>query len=179
MDQDAVIVQLRNHCPLFANNVAGAAQFERSVQDETWMPTPAAYVVPLDQESSDNQSQTGLKQVITDRIGVIVCFDSSADRRGQIASNQINITRAAIFSALLNWHIDPTRSAQGLYYGGARRLDFDRARLFWQYEFCFDEQYTDADGFQLIGQPLVGFDKDYLDPMGRILAHQFVPIPKA
>ena len=178
MNLDAIVTQLRAYAPIFNTNVAGAAQFDEAVSGQTWMPAPAAYVVPMPQEATENLSRTGLKQVITDRIGVCVLIDSSADRRGQAAAGQVITIRAAIFAALLNWHIDPTRSTQGMYFGGARAMDFDRARLFWQFDFCLDEQFTDADGFQLPpGVPLVEFDKTYKTPAGKTLAVQHVLTP--
>jgi hypothetical protein len=55
----ATIEQLRAYCPLFGGRVAGAADFQKGLRDYNEnMPLPAAYVLPLDQESDGNRDQT-------------------------------------------------------------------------------------------------------------------------
>ena len=128
---------------------------------ETW-PTsttgkfvyPVAVVIPLADEVTDNQELDGNIQTVTETIGVIVEFDSTADRRGQTAVSQVEAMKYSLFSALLNWAVNPARGARGLYYAGGELVTFDRARLFWMWRFSFDAQISDADGFQISGDPL-------------------------
>lgn len=156
MDLNAAILQLRKHVPMFGGDpvtgangrVAGAADFAQAIEDQAWMELPAAYVIPLDEDSDENPPGPGLDQHISERIGVIVELDNRADRRGQASAAMFAAIRAAVFAALLNWRIDPVAAAQGLNYGGGRLLQFDRARLFYQWEFTLRRLLTDADGWQ-------------------------------
>jgi hypothetical protein len=157
-----IIAQLKTSAPLFAGNVAGAAEYERAVEDQTWLPLPAAYVIPLDTEAGPNDSMNGLFQVCTERIGIIVAMDNSADRRGQAPVATIDRVQAALFRAVLNWRPDSSIDNPGQPAGNPQldhetrgfRLDhanlvgWDRARLFYQWDFALDVTITDADGWQ-------------------------------
>lgn len=154
MNLDKVITQIKSTVTLFANNVAGAAAYAKGVSDQVWLPTPAAYIIPLDEEAEPNSQQTGLQQIITERIGIIIQVDNSGDRRGQEAVTEYDAVRSAIFKQILDWRPDwdpnnPTanREAKGLYYAGGRLVDFDRARLFYQFDFALDITVTEADGW--------------------------------
>lgn len=112
------------------------------------MDAPACYVVPLDESAGDNESMNGLWQEVEERIGVIVQF-STDDRRGQGAAEEFDTMKAAVKSAVLNWRPDVDRSSKGFRYaGGQLRDDFDRARLFYQWEFIIETLTTEEDGWQ-------------------------------
>jgi hypothetical protein len=163
MDLTAVITQLRTYCAVLGGRVGGAADFDTGVETVVQItdPTtgkfvyPVAVVIPLEDAASDNTLLDGNQQTVTETIGVIAEFDATADRRGQTAVSQVEAMKYSLFGALLNWLIDPTRSARGLYYAGGELVTFDRARLFWMFRFSFDAQISDADGFQISGDPLV------------------------
>lgn len=179
MNLDLVMTQLKAYAPLFAGRVAGAANFEEGLESQVWMGLPAAYVIPLDEDASENADAAGLRQTITERIGIIVELDNTTDRRGQAPAASLNDTRTAIFSAILNWHIEPDRSPYGIFFGGGHYLKSDRARLFYQFEFCLKNQITYADGFQqAAGVPLAMFQKTYADAeTGHVFAVQNVTPP--
>lgn len=165
MNLTNVIQQLRAYCPSLAGRVAGAADFAAGLESTVNMELPAAYVIPLDEEAEPNPAGPGLLQHVTERIGVIVEFDNSADRRGQGPAMSYDAMRAEIFAAILNWRPDldesnpsTNREAQGFYYGGGQLREFDRARLFYQWEFCLDTLVTDADGWQVNARPLAELD---------------------
>lgn len=160
MDLDAVVAQLKAYVPLLNGRVAGAAQFARSVEDQTWMAQTAAYVVPLDEDADENPPGSGLDQHVTERFGVIVSFTNEADRQGQHASSQFAPMRKALWAALLNWRVDPVSAPQGLQYAGGQLLDFDRARLFYQWSFSLHRLLTDADGWQVPAVSLFGIEYD-------------------
>lgn len=174
-----VIAQLRQYAPIFAENVAGSAGYNRGVSDQVWLQTPAAYVVPLEEDATENTDKgTGLRQWVTERVGVIIQLDNTADRRSQSSAEQLDVFKAAVFAALLNWHVEPKRSAQGLYYGGGEIMGSDRGRFFYQYTFCLRANIDQTDGFQITGTPLVLFDKKYTDPAtGKTLVEQHVTPP--
>jgi hypothetical protein len=166
MNLDVVILRIKALCPLFNGNVAGAAEYQQGVKDEAWLPPPAAYVIPLDDEAEDNLDLQGVDQFVTERIGVIVMFSNAAgvatgDRRGQTASELFNPIKWQLYGAMLNWRpnssvenigiVQPTdpgadHSAKGFAYAGGRLLDADLARLFYEWDFSIRVQITDADG---------------------------------
>lgn len=181
-----VIAQIKAVSTLFKGNVAGAAEYEKSVADQTWLPLPAAYVIPLDMDAGENKSLNGVYQICTERIGIIVAIDNSADRRGQGAVAGVDQVQKAIFSAILNWRPDSTidnpgswqatnpqadHETRGFRSDGAFLRGWDRARLFYEWDFALDVTITDADGWQPTGTPItsVGIHADLgapFDPNG-------------
>lgn len=166
MNLDVVISRLKALVPMFNGNVAGAAEYELGVHNQAWLPLPAAYVVPLDDEAHENTNMSGIQQTTIERIGVIVVFSNAAavaagDRRGQTATDLYNPTRWQLFTALLNWRANssddnpglilPTdpgadHSYRGMFFSGGKILGFDLARLTYQWDFGLEVLLTDADG---------------------------------
>lgn len=183
---DATISQLRAYCPPLNGNVAGAADFRLGLQNYNATmpapgPLPAAYVVPLDQDSDGNQVMTGLVQVVTKRVGVIVEFDASADRRGQDPAMSYDDMEAAIFGAVLNWLPEDCRTLnnQGYWFHGGRFLDLDRARLFYQWEFALNWQITDLDGWNPEAPPLTSIQVNVYNKPGALPVEDPPDVPAA
>lgn len=161
MNLDEIIVQLKTYCPTLGGNIAGAANFAVGIESATNLPLPSAFVIPLEDEAGENEELPGLRQVIGEKCGVVVCFANdvaagTGDRRGQIPARDVDAMRKEIFGAILNWK-PPDASlpaTKALQYAGGRLLDFDRARLFWQFDFRLDTLVTDSDGFIPGGPPL-------------------------
>lgn len=160
MNLQAVIEQIKANCPLFGGRVAGAAEFAAS-KDQVWMDLPACYVIPLEESAGENTISNALRQLITEQVGVVVEFDNRADRRGQSVAETFEDMKAGIFAAVLNWRLDPQRAARGLEYAGSRLLDFDRARLFYQWDFSLTSLITDKDGWQVPAEPLTLIDASF------------------
>lgn len=167
MNLDTVITQLRTYCAPLAGRVGGAADFDTGTEgvlaftDSTGaLAYPAAVVIPLDDDATDLDALPGpqLNQTVIERIGVVVEFDTTADRRGQAGVDQVQAMKYALHGAILNWNPEPLRSTNGLRYGGGRLLKLDRARLFWQFEYTLSVLLTDGDGFQLRGDPLTDIE---------------------
>lgn len=164
MKLDAAIAQLRLYAPVFGGRVAGAADFDRGLRDQVWLDYPAAYVIPLDEEATPNASGPGLIQTVTERIGVIIALSNLDDRRGQAPAATYEEMRAAIFGAVLNWRPDANSQPRGYAYGGGQLRDFDRGRLFYQFEFIIETQITDDDGWHPPQTPLTQIDLVGTDP---------------
>lgn len=177
MNLQKVIDQLRQNASIFGGRVAGAADFAQATEQQGWMGLPAAYVIPLDEDATPNEFGNGLEQHVTERIGVVVELDNSADRLSSKAVATLNEVRSAVWAALLNWRIDPDHGAQALYYGGGRVLDFDRARLFYQLELCLDRLLTDQEGWQEPTEPLTEIDVD-VQVGGREVPGIRIPLPQ-
>ena len=158
MNINIVIAQLRMYAHVFGGRVAGAADFANGLETNVWMDSPSAYVIPLDEDAQDNESNVGLVQRITERVGVIVALDNTADRRGQDAATSLHDLRSDIWAAVLNWRPDGSSQTKGFAYGGGQLRDFDRGRLFYQFEFTIETTVSDDDGWQADRIPLTEID---------------------
>lgn len=186
MNIDAVAAQIRTIATVFNSNVAGAAAYANGVNDQDWLPLPAAYVIPGDESADPSESMTGDYQLVRERVSVIVVlatmsaggqFDP-ADRRGQAAAAQVNVLRAAIFKAILNWRPNEdggdtitSPSSRGIYYVAGRFVDFDRARFRYELVFGLDTTITDDDGWRPTGVALTKVHGTFTDQIsGETLA---------
>ena len=158
MNLPDIVAQLRAAAPLFGGRVAGAADFATGLETQVWQDLPAAYVIPLDDEAEPNDAQNAIYQIVNERIGVIVEFENGVDRRGQTVTALYEPTRAGLFAALLNWNPDPTRAPRGFMYAGGHLIQFDRKRLFYQWEFNLPITITEVDGWQPDSTPLLEID---------------------
>jgi hypothetical protein len=162
---ETFIAQLRANAPLFGGRIAGAAEFYAGLKNyNTSMALPAAYVLPLGQEADGNPVMNGLIQIVHKSVGVAVELDAQTDRRGQAPVMQFDVIEAQIFRSVLNLFITDAancpRMTRGTQFLGARYLDLDRARLFYQWEFGLDWQISDADGVQTSSIPLAAIEVD-------------------
>jgi hypothetical protein len=157
MDIAAVISQISTHVTAFGGRVGGAANYalglEMTVNPEA---LPACYVFPIAEAAGPNQLKVGLVQLVEERIGVVVQLDATADRRGETAVLQVDDVKYLIFGAILNWSPYPvkTRTAQGFSYGGGQLINFDRSRLWYQYEFDLKTTISHEDGWVAPSVPL-------------------------
>jgi hypothetical protein len=194
---DQVAVQLRALAPIFEGNIAGAAGYTNGVSDQAWLPPPAAYAIPLDQEAGENTSMQGLQQIVHERFGVIVVLDIKkvggapvdlADRRGQAAAAYLDVIKYAICRAILNWRPDwdltnppADREGRGIYFisaGFPQDGAFDRARFFYQFIFGLDTTLTDLDGWQEAGVPLAGIQGAITNDAGTLAGFAVtLPVP--
>jgi hypothetical protein len=162
------IAQLRANAPVFQGRVAGAAEYFKGLRDyNTSLPMPAAYVLPLGYDAEPSRGMGGsLFQIVHTHIGVAVELNAERDRRGQDPAMQLEEIRAQIFASILNLFLPGCRASTGIYAVGARSLDLDRARSWWQWEFAYDDQITDLDGVQPDSVPLAGIEVDIFGPHG-------------
>jgi hypothetical protein len=166
-----VITQLRAAAPVFESRVAGAAQYANAIADQVWMERPAAYVLPLGMEASDNESMTGLWQMVTVKTGIVIDLDNSLDRRGQAPTDSVTTFFYDICKAILNWRPDwdPTNPSANVETRGFRFvsgdvIDMDRARLRYQFEFALDITLSDLEGWMPTGTPLTEIQADTQPP---------------
>lgn len=165
----AFISQLRSNAPIFGGRVGGSAEFYAGLKAyNTSMALPAAYVLPLGQEAEPNQVWNGLIQIVHKQVGIAVELDAQRDRRGQDPTMSFETIEAQIFASVLNLEIGECRMVRGTSFAGARYLDLDRARLFYQWEFNIDWQLTDADGVQPLSVPLAHVEVDIFHAPGAV-----------
>ena len=145
MNLATIIEALRARCPGFSNRIAGAAQF-KLLPESAALAVPCAFVVPLDDNPTDSQSQNSVRQGLTDSFAVIVALDNTGDERGQAAATSVHSTRATLWSALLGW--SPAIDYDGIIYEGGTLLQLDRARCWYQFEFSALMEIGPEDGWQ-------------------------------
>lgn len=137
-----IIEAIRERCPTFNQNVAGAAEW-KDLQDYENPTYPAAYVVPLSEEADAQESPNGYRQTVTETFGVIV-LATSDDARGQSAIEMVREQlRPELFHALLAWSPDPSLYSE-IIFEGAQVIYLDSARMGYQFEFSY-EYYLDAE----------------------------------
>jgi hypothetical protein len=143
MNLEAVIEHIRARAPIFAQRVAGAAQF-KILPEAANMPVPAAYVVPLDENPDQQQSSNSYRQTVEDSFAVIVVLSNTADERGQGAITSVHDIRKILFQTLVGW--EPGDDYDQIEYDGGALLQMDRARLYYQFEFKanYDISYEDT-----------------------------------
>lgn len=170
MNLAQIILELRARCTAQFGTparVGGAAEF-RLLPEAANLTVPAAYVLPLDENVAEQQSETDYLQIVTDNFAVIVVLSNVADERGQAAANNVHDMRAALWAALLGLQIPPYDAIQ---YAGGQVLQVDRARLYYQFEFSADytidrsDTRQDLDLAALPAFTKLHLDVDAIDPM--------------
>lgn len=149
MNLTPIINALRQRCPSFQRRFAGAAEWAGLTVEEA-PPMPAAYVVPLREDASDNESVNSYYQTITNTFGVIVLVDNAADIRGQGATARLDSLRPELFKALLSWHQEPKDEFSEIVYQGGSLLYMDDARLSFQFEFSYETYLDFFDTYQKV-----------------------------
>jgi len=151
MNINLVIAQLRTYCPSFQGRVAGSARFKK-LDETTTLPTPAAYVIPLDDNPGERMSHNDIRQPLTEAFAVIVVLSNTPDERGQAAVESAHDSiRAELWAALLGWQPDGLKENsryRGIEYQGGNLLDLDRSRLWYQFDFGAYMEIAPEDGWQ-------------------------------
>lgn len=163
-----IVAALRARCTRFENRVAGAAQF-KAIPDSGKLKLPAAYVVPSEDVTGEQQSQTDYWQEVTEGFSVIVVLSNERDEKGQWASyDAVHYVRAEIWKALLGWGPDP--EAYEIRYAGGALLDLNRHELYYQFDFTVRFDIGEADTRQqddlnaLDELKTLSIDVDFIEP---------------
>lgn len=163
-----VIGALRRRVALFEGRVAGAAEF-KNLPDVGKLPMPAAYVIPNEDTTGDQKTQTDYWQDLTEGFSVVVVLSNLRDERGQAAGyDAVHDIRAMLWRALLGW--SPESDGNIIQYAGGEIIEMDRARLYYRFDFtipyeiteedtAIPEAYQDMDDFKS-----VSLDVDYINP---------------
>ncbi len=148
MDITAIITALKARTvATFNERIAGAAEF-KSLPETANLVMPAAYVIPLDDDAGEQQSENGYSQIVRDGFGVVVVMSNTPDERGQGSIVSVSALRAVLWAALLGWK--PDASHGPVIYEGGQLLALDRARLYYQFEFSAATEITEADTYQAV-----------------------------
>ncbi|MEI6745538.1 MAG: hypothetical protein WCL34_06210 [Methylococcaceae bacterium] len=135
MNIQEVIDRLKSECPLLKSRVAGAADYDLALEQNTFL-TPCAYVVELSNKADSNQVMNGVAQTITVQIGVMVIISNQRDGTGKAAHDDLQPTRLEIMTALCGWK--PSAADIPIeYLAGRSEGSFDLNR-FWADVFTTD-----------------------------------------
>lgn len=163
-----VVAALRARCPRFENRVGGAAQF-KAIPDAGKLKLPAAYVVPAEDVTGEQRSQTDYWQNLTEGFSVIVVLSNERDEKGQWASyDAVHDVRHEIWKALLGWEPDP--AAHEITYAGGMLLELNRYELYYQFDFTVKYEIDESDTRQqndldaLADLKTLSIDVDYISP---------------
>jgi hypothetical protein len=141
-----IIRRLREVATTFERRVGGTALFEAlSSDDNTDIPLPYAFVVPLHEVAESNEDLS-TPQMVYERFGIVVAVDNKPQRDdglGLIALDELRALRQELFNGLLGW--SPLSYLSDVSYVGGRHLKMTRARLWHQYEFTFKYQVNRAE----------------------------------
>ncbi|EDV8627835.1 hypothetical protein KW669_003949 [Salmonella enterica] len=176
-----VIAALRARCPRFENRVGGAAQF-KAIPDVGKLKLPAAYVVPSEDVTGEQKSQTDYWQDLTEGFSVIVVLSNERDEKGQWASyDAVHDVRHEIWKAVLGWTPDP--DAHEITYAGGMLLELNRYELYYQFDFTMKYEIDESDTRQqddlnaLDDLKTIGIDVDFIEPDGETEHHTGITLP--
>lgn len=169
MELRQIILALRERVPDFQQRVSGAAEF-RPLPEAAKLQLPAAYVIPLHDETSEQKSQNDYWQDCTDGFSVVVALDNRPDELGLASiDDAIHLVRRKLWRALLRWSPSPEYT-RGIEYRGGVLLDMNRAILYYKFDFQATFEIGDEDTWQGIEQTAlpelktVHIDVDLIDP---------------
>lgn len=169
MELRKIIDALRERVPDFNQRVSGAAEF-RPLSEVSKLSLPAAYVIPLHDETGEQKSQTDYWQECTDGFSVVVALDNRLDELGlNSIDDAVHLVRRKLWRALLGWRPYPEYT-NGIEYRGGVLLDMNRAILYYKFDFQATFEIGPEDTWQEIELEAlpelktVHIDVDLIDP---------------
>lgn len=125
---DAVIARLTASVPML-KLIGGAAQFQTAAES---LPkgTPAAFVIPLEENPGSNAMGDMVIQRVAVTFGVILVVRNVSDAKGEAARQGMETLRATVKAALLGWQ--PSPEFDPLERGRSGLLTFKESHMWWQ-----------------------------------------------
>lgn len=102
MKTQEIIDRLKSECPILGGRVAGSADYDLAIEENTFN-TPCAYVVELSKSSKPNQLLGGFSQCVTLQIGVMMIVSNQRDSTGHAAHEDLQIVANEVWDALCGW----------------------------------------------------------------------------
>lgn len=130
----SIVLKLRVANTRFENRIGGSAELDIALKNT--LQREMAFVIPVSEVPNENTYDTSINQVVKEKFGVVVALqnDSSfADKTGITAYDSLHLVRAELFACLLGWLMPDAESL--VSYGGGRIVGFDRAYLWYQFDF--------------------------------------------
>jgi hypothetical protein len=148
-----LIAQLRDHCPTLAGRVAAGIDLE-TLQANTPLSTPCAYVVPMADPAGANVAQNVTRQTIRDRFEVTLVLDTTDATK---ALDLLHDLRAELWRALVGFK--PGSDYDAITYDGGELVSINSSRALYRLRFYAEFQL----GRNLPGQPAESWHERELD----------------
>lgn len=149
----ALITQLRDQCPTLANRVAAGIDLA-TLQANTPLQTPCAYVVPIADLASKSVAQNLMLQPIRDRFEVTLVLDTTDATK---ALDLLHDLRAELWRALVGFK--PGSDYEAIEYDGGELVSINSSRALYRLRFFAEFQL----GRNLPGQPAESWHERELD----------------
>jgi hypothetical protein len=149
----ALIMQLREQCPTLANRIAAGIDLA-TLQANTPLQTPCAYVVPIADVASKSLAQNMMLQPIRDRFEVTLVLDTTD---AAAALDQLHNLRAELWRALVGFK--PGGDYEAIEYDGGELVSINSSRVLYRLRFFAEFQL----GRNLPGQPAESWHERELD----------------
>jgi hypothetical protein len=149
----ALITQLREQCPTLANRVAAGIDLA-TLQANTPLQTPCAYVVAIADLASKSVAQNLMLQPIRDRFEITLVLDTSD---AVAALDQLHDLRAELWRALVGYK--PGNDYSAIAYDGGELVSINSSRVLYRLRFFTEFQL----GRNLPGQPAQSWHERELD----------------
>ncbi|MCP1443732.1 hypothetical protein J3D54_002864 [Pseudomonas sp. GGS8] len=148
-----ILTQLREQCPTLANRVAAGIDLA-TLQANTPLTTPCAYVVPIADVASKSVAQNLMLQPIRDRFEITLVLDTSD---AVAALDQLHDLRAELWRALVGFK--PGNDYSAIAYDGGEVVSINSSRVLYRLRFFAEFQL----GRNLPGQPAQSWHERELD----------------
>jgi hypothetical protein len=148
-----ILTQLREQCPTLANRVAAGIDLA-TLQTNTPLQTPCAYVVPIADVASKSLAQNLMLQPIRDRFEVTLVLDTTD---AAAVLDQLHDLRAELWRALVGFK--PGSDYDAIAYDGGELVSINSSRVLYRLRFFAEFQL----GRNLPGQPAESWHERELD----------------
>jgi hypothetical protein len=148
-----ILTQLREQCPTLANRVAAGIDLA-TLQANTPLQTPCAYVVPIADLANKSLAQNLMLQPIRDRFEVTLVLDTTD---AAAALDQLHNLRAELWRALVGFK--PGGDYEAIEYDGGELVSINSSRVLYRLRFFAEFQL----GRNLPGQPAESWHERELD----------------
>ena len=148
-----LIKQLRDQCPTLANRVAAGIDLA-TLQANTPLQPPCAYVVPIADLASKSVAQNLMLQPIRDRFEVTLVLDTTDATK---ALDLLHDLRAELWRALVGFK--PGSDYDAIEYDGGELVSINSSRVLYRLRFFAEFQL----GRNLPGQPAESWHERELD----------------
>jgi hypothetical protein len=149
----ALITQLRDQCPTLANRIAAGIDLA-TLQANTPLQTPCAYVVPIADLANKSLAQNLMLQRIRDRFEVTLVLDTTD---AAAALDQLHNLRAELWRALVGFK--PGSDYEAIEYDGGELVSINSSRVLYRLRFVAEFQL----GRNLPDQPAESWHERELD----------------
>ncbi len=124
-----ILTQLREQCPTLANRVAAGIDLA-TLQANTPLQTPCAYVVPIADLASKSLAQNLMLQPIRDRFEVTLVLDTTDATK---ALDLLHDLRAELWRALVGFK--PGSDYDAIEYDGGELVSINSSRVLYRLRF--------------------------------------------